>query len=93
MLSQYALETRPIVLVLDNDRIHSSKITLGGLAPFKDRLNAFFLPTYSPYLNIIELLWRGPEEKDGMGWGRQCPPQVKATILVDEAKRVTRFRT
>ena len=45
VLKQYASESRPIVLVLDNYRIHSSKITLGGLAPFKDRLSAFFLPT------------------------------------------------
>ena len=58
MLSRYAQEPRPIVLVLDNYRTHSSEITLSGLAPCKDRLSAFFLPTYSPHLYIIELLWK-----------------------------------
>ena len=51
-------DKRRIVLVLDNYIIHSSKITQKGLVPYQDRLSTFFLPTYSPQLNCIELLWR-----------------------------------
>jgi transposase len=58
IMHHYEGDKRRIVLVLDNYIIHSSKITQKALAPFKDRLSPFFLPTYSPHLNCIELLWR-----------------------------------
>lgn len=58
ILRRYASETRRIVLVVDNYRIHSSQITQRGLAPYKDRITPLFLPTYSPHLNVIELLWK-----------------------------------
>ncbi|HVX57184.1 MAG TPA: IS630 family transposase [Candidatus Saccharimonadales bacterium] len=58
LLNHYENDDRPIVLVLDNYKIHSSQITQKGLAPLKDRLSTFFLPTYSPHLNVIELLWK-----------------------------------
>jgi transposase len=58
VIRYYAEDGRRIVLVLDNYIIHSSQITQKALAPFKDRLSTFFLPTYSPNLNCIELLWK-----------------------------------
>jgi len=49
-------ELKPIIMVLDNCKIHTSKITLG----FSDSLNIElrFLPKYSPQFNPIEQVWR-----------------------------------
>lgn len=58
ILRAYAGDPRRIVLVIDNFGIHSSQITQKELALHKDRLNVFFLPSYSPHLNLIERLWK-----------------------------------
>jgi transposase len=47
-----------IVLVIDNYRIHHSLKTQKFLQQYADRLILFALPTYSPWLNLIELLWK-----------------------------------
>jgi len=47
-----------IVLVVDNYIIHHSKQTLAVLTQYTDRLTVMSLPTYSPKLNLIELLWK-----------------------------------
>lgn len=50
---------RPRVLVLDNARIHRSQKMQGKLAEWEEKgFYIFNLPTYSPHLNIIEILWR-----------------------------------
>jgi len=47
------------VVVLDNARIHTGKKMLARLAPWQHRgLFIFYLPTYSPHLNIAETVWR-----------------------------------
>ena len=47
------------VLVLDNARIHRSQKMQGKLAEWEEKgFYIFNLPTYSPHLNIIEILWR-----------------------------------
>ncbi|MCP6760266.1 MAG: transposase [Fischerella sp. CENA71] len=47
------------VLVIDNSSIHTSNALLDKQEEWKDKgLTLFFLPTYSPELNIIERLWR-----------------------------------
>lgn len=46
-----------IVMILDNARIHHAKLIQPFLEENKDRLNLFFLPPYSPNLNLIEGLW------------------------------------
>jgi transposase len=49
---------RPTVVVLDNARVHT-KAVKGRSAVWQGRgLFVFFLPTYSPHLNIAEVLWR-----------------------------------
>lgn len=54
-----AIWTGPkVVLVLDNYIIHQSKLTQETLTKYMDRLEVFHLPTYSPKLNVIELLWK-----------------------------------
>lgn len=47
-----------IVLVVDNFIIHRSQKTLEFLEKYADQLILFALPTYSPWLNLIERLWK-----------------------------------
>lgn len=50
---------KPRVLVLDNAKIHRSKLMTEKLAEWEEKgFYNFFLPPYSPHLNIIEMLWR-----------------------------------
>jgi transposase len=51
--------TKPTVLVLDNARIHKTDKILKHLEQWQQRnLYIFYLPPYSPHLNIAETLWR-----------------------------------
>ena len=47
-----------VVLVVDNYIIHRSNKTNAILERYADRLTVMALPTYSPHLNVIELLWK-----------------------------------
>ena len=47
-----------IVLVVDNFIIHPSRKTQQFLEKYADQLLLFRLPTYSPWLNLIERLWK-----------------------------------
>lgn len=47
------------VVVLDNARIHTSNIIKERIRVWQQRgLYLFYLPRYSPHLNIVETLWR-----------------------------------
>ena len=47
------------VIVLDNARIHTSQIIKERIKIWQSRgLYLFYLPRYSPHLNIVETLWR-----------------------------------
>ena len=47
------------VIVLDNARIHTSQIIKERIRIWQTRgLYLFYLPRYSPHLNIVETLWR-----------------------------------
>jgi transposase len=48
----------PIVLVLDNGPIHTSKATRAALAQRAHWLTVEWLPKYAPELNDIEAVWR-----------------------------------
>lgn len=50
-------DARPVVLVLDNGPIHTSKATTAALAA-RPWLTVEWLPKYAPELNDIELCWR-----------------------------------
>ena len=45
---------------MDNARIHKSKMFISNIEKWRGEndLFLFFLPTYSPELNLIEILWR-----------------------------------
>ena len=54
-----AQRTQPAVIVLDNAKIHHSKLFQAQLLIWKEKgVEIFYLPTYSPHLNLIEILWR-----------------------------------
>jgi transposase len=48
---------RKIVLVCDNGRFHATKAVQQWLAEHRDQIEVFWLPPYSPSLNLIERLW------------------------------------
>lgn len=57
------------VLVLDNARVHTAKVIQKRLKIWQQRgLFVFYLPPYSPQLNIIERLWKEVKQ----GWLRPC---------------------
>ena len=50
---------KPTVVVLDNARVHRSHLIRERLPCWEARgLFVFYLPVYSPQLNIAEILWR-----------------------------------
>lgn len=50
---------KPTVLVIDNAPVHRSKLFQEQLARWEEKgLYIFFLPKYSPHLNIAETYWR-----------------------------------
>jgi transposase len=49
---------KPVVLVLDNGPIHTSKMSRAALAERAHWLTVEWLPKYAPELNDIEVLWR-----------------------------------
>jgi transposase len=49
---------KPIMLVLDNGPIHTSKASRAALAERAHWLTVEWLPKYAPELNDIEVLWR-----------------------------------
>jgi transposase len=49
---------KPVVIVLDNGPIHTSKATLAALAARAHWLAVEWLPKYAPELNDIEVVWR-----------------------------------
>ena len=47
------------VVILDNSPVHKSKKFMAKISEWKEKdLLIFFLPPYSPELNLIEILWR-----------------------------------
>ncbi len=59
-LERFSLSLQRLtVVVLDNARIHTGKKMRERIEGWQNRgLFIFYLPTYSPHLNIAETLWR-----------------------------------
>jgi len=50
---------KPSVLVMDNAAMHHSRLFQEKLATWQEKgLYIFYLPKYSPHLNIAEIFWR-----------------------------------
>jgi putative transposase len=56
ILSRYP--DRPVILITDNYQIHKTKAVKELEHRHFGRLLQVYLPTYSPHLNPIEMLWR-----------------------------------
>ena len=52
-----AYRGRTIRLVCDNGRFHTTKTVQEWLAAHADQIRVYWLPPYSPSLNLIERLW------------------------------------
>ena len=52
------MRIKPVVIVLDNGPIHTSKAALAALAAREHWLTVEWLPKYAPELNDIERVWR-----------------------------------
>lgn len=51
--------TKPTVVVLDNARIHTATQVTQRLIDWQQRgLYLFYLPPYSPHLNLVERVWK-----------------------------------
>lgn len=52
--------TKKTIVVIDNAPIHKSKLFVKNIQKWQSEndLYLFFLPTYSPELNLIEILWK-----------------------------------
>jgi transposase len=48
---------KKIILVCDNGRFHATKAVRAWLAAHRDEIQVYWLPPYSPSLNLIERLW------------------------------------
>jgi hypothetical protein len=51
------IQGKPVVIMLDNGPIHTSKATLAALAARAHWLTVEWLPKYAPELNDIEVVW------------------------------------
>ena len=58
VLALHVNDTRKIVLVVDNFRIHEAQAVRAWLQSHRTQIRLYFLPTYAPRLNPIERLWR-----------------------------------
>lgn len=52
-----------LVLVMDNASYHQTAAVRRWLADHAKRITVFWLPTYSPHLNLIERVWRFVKSK------------------------------
>ncbi|MEW6126879.1 MAG: IS630 family transposase [Acidobacteriota bacterium] len=59
-----AQSNRPIVLIQDGARYHTSKAMQAFFGKHADRLTVFQLPSYSPDFNPIEKLWKKIKEQE-----------------------------
>ena len=57
-LDQHAPETTPVVMVVDNYRIHKANAVQEWCRRHRTIFRLYFLPTYAPRLNPIERVWR-----------------------------------
>jgi transposase len=55
LVARYA--GRKLLLVCDNGRFHTTMAVQDWLATHSDQIEVFWLPPYSPSLNLIERLW------------------------------------
>lgn len=69
---------KPTVVVLDNASVHTAGKLKARLALWQERgLYIFYLPAYSPHLNLIERLWKELKAR----WLRACDYASAETLF------------
>lgn len=58
LVARSRLTGRRIILVMDSGNPHHAKVVQGDLQNVRGHVKPFWLPHYSPELNLIEILWR-----------------------------------
>jgi len=86
-LQQVYAQARVIHVVLDNYRIHDSKIVQAALAGFGERIALHFLPPYCPQHNKIERVWE--DLHANVTRNHTCPTMTK---LMQEVRYYLRKR-
>ena len=51
-----------ILIILDNASYHKKLTTLAEIAKKLPNVQLYFLPTYSPDFNLVELIWHSTKE-------------------------------
>lgn len=84
--------SRLTVVVLDNASWHTAQAIQDKRAEWEEKgLFLFYLPTYSPHLNPIEILWRKMKYEWFTPEDYQCSQQLEAAILNMLSKFGTEF--
>ena len=77
-----AIPRKPLYLILDNYIVHHSRKTREFLKTrAAQRLHFVFLPTYSPWLNRIEMTWRFVKGRAGTNQWRDDLEQTRNDYL------------
>jgi len=58
VLAPHENAEQPVVMVVDNFRIHSAKAVNAWFQNHRSQLRLYFFPTCAPRLNPIERVWR-----------------------------------
>jgi transposase len=80
----YILNEHPgkqIVMVLDNAKIHHAKLLQPFLETYKERLTLFFLPPYSPNLNLLERVWKWLKESVIANRFHASQAEIRTSVL------------
>lgn len=79
-----------LVLVLDNVGYHNSHVVRSWWVEHHERIQPFWLPAYSPHLNLIERVWRFLKDKLSChSWWNDLDALQEATItLLDQIEAV-----
>ena len=76
---------KKVFLILDNLRVHHSKVVKAWVAERKDQIELFYLPSYSPQLNPEERL--NADLKQEMG--KRVPVRTKAKLRAAANEHMT----
>jgi hypothetical protein len=72
--------SKKVFLILDNLRVHHSKLVKAWVAERKDQIELFYLPSYSPQLNPQERLKERLNADLKQEMGKRVPVRTKAKL-------------
>ncbi len=60
--SNFSDNVRLILIILDNASYHKKKIIVEAIEKKLPNIQLYFLPAYSPNMNLVELVWHSTKE-------------------------------